>query len=95
MNATKAIWKFELTPGNVVIPMPKGARIISTGNQNGKIVVWAIVDPTAEKVDRLILCLPTGAPIVPKIEVMPFLGTLQFDGGSFIIHVFDGGEHNG
>jgi hypothetical protein len=42
------IWKFELEVTDLQeVVMPSGAEILSVGNQDGKLCLWAMVSPTA------------------------------------------------
>lgn len=50
----KTIWKFELeTTGNQTLKMPIGAEILSVQTQFDKPCLWALVEPNAEKEDRV------------------------------------------
>lgn len=86
--AKREVWKFPIAPivGVCPIAMPKGAEILHVAAQENKPVLWALVDPEAEKEDRMVIGWITGAPI----EVHgPYahLGTVLLDGGSFVSHV--------
>ena len=89
MNAT--IWKFEFPwpPDREVftVVMPKGAEILSVGNQFERPVCWARVDPLAELEDRFFAVCGTGLGS-PAASDSTYLGTVQFAGGSLILHYF-------
>lgn len=89
----QSIWKFsipvrELTDV-VKFEMPKKLRILSVGNQNECLCIWAHVDTLSEKVVRHFSVLGTGHPYIPKTGDVLFLGTVQFDGGGLVLHIFD------
>lgn len=85
----RTVWKFKLssimTP---VIIMPKGARIIKVGRKKSSPTIWAIVNPDAVKVNRLIRVYETGQPLPD--EPGQYLDTIEFLG--HVWHLFDGGE---
>lgn len=85
------IWKFTLSATSV--EMPAGARLLSAGVQDHDIVVWALVDPYAERVWRRIAVVPTGG--APPAESGGFLATVTMDHqveGRLVFHLFDRGE---
>jgi hypothetical protein len=94
---TKVIWKSELVSApTAVVQMPKGARVLSVGRQEG-LVVWYLCDPEAPSIHRLFRIESTGIPFLEPMDrfLRPppkesFIGTVtNGDGG---IHVFDCGE---
>ena len=87
----KQIYKFMVPLGTYEFTIQKGAEIISAGVQNGTLVVWAIIDPTAPLVTRRTLVVGTGHPFYP--EDGNFIGTVCM--GNFVWHVFDFGEADG
>lgn len=91
MNQT--IWKF--TVGFPVdsehIEMPRGAKILTTEMQHGHLRIWAMVDPSQDKVPRLIQIAGTGHDLSTRI-MGEYIGSFQLDGGNLVFHVFDGGE---
>ena len=84
----KKIWKFTLTQPLNAISMPKGARLLDAQMQGNVLVLWALVDPDAEKVIRDILLCGTGNTIH---EAFAYVATVQVP--PFVWHVFDGGEN--
>lgn len=89
------VWKFELRPWSIFLDMPAHAEILSVGVQGEHptetAVVWALCDPDAPKVSRLVAAHPTGVPLPPAMHDAAFVGTVQIEGG-LVFHVFDGGE---
>lgn len=86
----KAIWKFklELERDGVPTRLPKGAEIISTAFQCDELFIWAIVDPEAERVERMICVIPTGAGF-PDEPQFRFLFTAHHKSGRLVYHVFE------
>jgi hypothetical protein len=85
------VWKFELRPWSVFMDVPEGATLLSVGAQRGDVVVWALCDPEARKVRRLLAAHPTGVELPRALRGTTFVGTAQMDDG-LVFHVFDGGE---
>jgi len=93
---SKTIYKFHLNPGTNVVPMAKGATLLSVQMQNNLITVWALVDNPAAESMRHIMVLGTGWEVEDvessTIIASRFLGTVQLMGGARVFHVFDIGE---
>lgn len=82
------IWKFNLrTHGAKRVSMPKGARVLSVQNQGGAMVLWALVNPSAPEAERTFYSAMTGEPF--DAEKLEFIGTVQFNNGEFVAHVFE------
>ncbi|HTE62790.1 MAG TPA: hypothetical protein VK631_20715 [Solirubrobacteraceae bacterium] len=88
------MWKFELRPWSIFIDMPKGAELLSVGVQGETAVVWALCDPDAAKVSRLVAAHPTGPALPPALRGASYVGTVTVEDG-IVLHVFDGGERDG
>lgn len=87
-----SIWKFPIRiDDELVIAMPRGARILHVGMQNGDPQLWAMVDTEALKVDRNFAIRGTGHPADGLKEVL-FVGTFMMAGGGLVFHLFDRGE---
>ena len=91
----RQIWKFEqdgrhLVTGPMVIVMPKGAEILSAGVQRSDtLVVWAMVDPSAEQVEHKIFVVWTGWDVDVR-GLGRFIDTVHAIG--LVWHIFDVGE---
>ena len=68
--------------------MPKDAQIISVGEQYNRGVLYARLNPEHEKEDRHFTVLMTGQIIDPAYDGT-FLGTLMFDGGTYVLHIYE------
>lgn len=85
------IWKFDLAIADKqTVDMPLGARILSVGAQFDKPRVWALVDPTKERVPHRIYIYGTGWPVGDvNWSAHIFLGTVVTAGGALVWHVFE------
>lgn len=86
-----AIWKYPLNiVDEQIIEMPNGASILHVDGQDGRLCVWARVDPEAEKVWRRFSVRGTGHTVEKGqlAEHSPrYLGTAEV--GPFVWHVFE------
>lgn len=76
----------------ISVQFPKNSRLLSTHNQGGKLVVWAVapdVSPqTSEELNYSICVMTTGSRVEMTPENWKFLGTVLMDDGAFVLHVF-------
>ena len=79
----------ELPVGQFSITVPKSARLLSVGNQNGNLVFWYIVNPEEmeETKDVQFIGIETGSS-VQSLNKSKFINTVQFKGGAYILHLF-------
>ena len=88
------IWKFDIGESfDSWMEMPKGAKILSVQIQKGRLCLWAIVNPDAERVPRHIVVVGTGHEL--GFCNGAFINTIQMAGGDLIWHIFDLGEGGG
>jgi len=85
------VWKFPLaTIDAQAMIAPRGARPLCVQVQGDPPMehpcLWAIVDPAAELVTRIVRVYGTGHPIVE--EHGEYVGTYQMSGGALVFHVF-------
>lgn len=71
--------QFDSLPGRVPL---KAGKILSCGNQNGKLSIWFLEH---ESFYFDVLIVETNVAIGNDWE---FLGTVQFQNGMYILHVF-------
>jgi len=85
------IWKYELSPGQQVIKLPKGANILSVTAQEEVVCLWAFVTPENEPEMRVFRILGTGDLINNEFSELEFIGTVQLDTLDNIVslHVFE------
>ena len=83
------VFKYTLEARSNVHPVPFGALILSGGQQNGQLCLWALVNPDERDVQIEITVVGTGWDVTgdPVQRVESFLGTVQV--GAFVWHVFD------
>lgn len=98
------IHKFDLTGVDSRIEMPAGALILSanyqdeilmgpSGKQNNlrHFRIWALVDPDAVKVKRLVYLIPTGVQFDQAAAKAFFVSTI-FTPDGLVFHIFAGAE---
>jgi hypothetical protein len=83
------IYKYELKIEDYqVLQMPKGARVLSVGNQRGKLCLWAVCDQDAPASLRAFEIFGTGNPISEDRTIeRTFIGTAIVE--PFVWHVFE------
>jgi len=86
-----AIHKYLLLPHSGVyeVEIPTNSTFLSVQQQFNKIALWfrvgiPIVDIKKVKFHVFL----TGQDIMSPVYMFPFLGTVQFDSGDFVLHVF-------
>jgi hypothetical protein len=85
----KTIYKYHLISPMSNIKLPKGAKILSVINQLEKIIIYALVDPEELELEEFTFAiLPTGTYPATYNDNYIFLGTVSFNGGSLVFHVF-------
>jgi len=87
----KTIWKFplELTDRQSV-GMLAGAEILSVQIQGATVCLWAIVEPSGQREERVFEIIGTGQtvwPTEPDRQVRKYIGTVQQ--GPWVWHVFE------
>ena len=75
-----------------LVDMPRGAKLIDVQMQDGKAVLWAVVDTSHSSTKRIINCVMTGEPVPNSGIVDNHIATAQHNG--IVAHFFDGGEYN-
>lgn len=78
------IWKYELKLGRNEIMMPLGATVGHGAEQNGKMFLWAHVDPKAKEICQIFEVIGTGWETPPNGQ---YAGTMVMSNG-FVWHVF-------
>ena len=89
----EVIWKYGLPiVDRQTVTMPIGAEILGVQEQAGGLQLWAIVDPDAEREQRVIEIVGTGNQMVDVIAeglARHHLATVQTAGGLLVWHVFE------
>lgn len=87
-----SVWKYSIPVGQledvIAFAMPIGAHVLSVGNQNEWLCIWAGVNETDREEKREFYVVGTGNPL-PPVSRGDFIGTVQFMDGKFVVHVFE------
>ena len=82
----KTIYKYDVPLLDMVtMMMPVGAEVLSVGVQDGRVCLWAMVDPTTPLMSRVFYVCGTGGPV--NVGDARFIGTVQMD--FFVWHIFE------
>lgn len=79
------VFKYKLSPEQNLIEMPRYAKLLHVGEQDGEAYVWAAVDPERPVETRVLWVVPTGVEIDSGLT---FVGTVQFADG-LVFHAFE------
>ena len=83
------IWKYPLlVVSQQRIMMPAQAQILSAQIQQGKPMLWVLVNPRNEKVERIVSVYGTGH-VHDRDSFGTFIDTFQMQNGELIFHVFE------
>lgn len=82
------IYKYQIpVTDEQTLRLPLGAKILSCGNQFENLCIWALIDKSQKNTeDKIIRIYGTGHDIPNLFQ--SFLGTVIFDQGRLIFHVF-------
>lgn len=84
----KTIYKYPIALDGKV-EMPIGAVVLTAREQDDNICIWAQVDTLQAAVEtRTFQVFGTGNEI-PTDHVMCYFGTVMFQGGALVFHVFE------
>ena len=90
----KSIYKYDITSNSEV--MAPIIRVLSVGEQHGRICVWAEVDLDRPNEQWIFHCLPTGVAVysddndVSVFDYYDYYGTVNLMMGSLIYHIYGG-----
>lgn len=82
----KTVWKYKLDSRSV-LAMPMGSQILTVHEQEGKVCLWALVEPDMEYETRKFVIIGTGQALSEK--PYRYIGTTYLEGGAFVFHVFE------
>jgi hypothetical protein len=88
----KKIYKYELPAahgGYLILSLPANAEIISTGMQDDKLMLWALVNPENDLETRSFSLYHTGDDINFIAGKNRFIGTYSLRNGKYILHLFE------
>ena len=80
----KTIYKYELISQDVSMKLPLGAEILTVQIQDGRPMLWALVTPGNELVDRFISTVGTGWEVEDNMKYI-----CTYMEGYFVWHVFE------
>jgi hypothetical protein len=88
----KCVYKYTIgepaITGVIAIDIPGNAKILSAHNQREQLHIWALVDPNAVFRQRIFHYFGTGIKF-KNHDLLQFIGTVMFDNGNFVVHVFE------
>lgn len=85
----KTVWKYRLEERDrQTLVLPRKTEILSVGVQDGRIFVWAKVDPETQVFEpRTFVIVGTGNPV--PVDAALFIGTVHLYGGELVLHIFE------
>lgn len=85
----KTIWKYPLKiTDRQILNIPRGAQFLSVIEQDGTLMLYALVDPDFIEKQYEVLIRGTGNPIDEAyLRFCDFIGTVQMPDG-FVWHIF-------
>jgi len=89
---SQTIWKYQLQV-TTDLKLPAGSRVLSVGNQEERVVLWAMIDPKSSKIrTRRFRIYLTGEEFNGDPGI--FIGTVQLkdqmdETKQFVCHVFE------
>ena len=84
----RTIWKYLLeVTDRQTLNMPRTAKILHVGVQQGLACLWAEVTPGAAQEERTILIAGEGHALPD--DNMRYIGTFQLSGGKLIFHAYE------
>ena len=83
----KIIHKYQLLNETHSINVPEGAEILSVQTQNNVPCIWMLINPKETMFDiRTFFMVGTGNCFNQEGK---YVGTVQLDGGSSVMHIFE------
>jgi hypothetical protein len=71
------------------VRLPLGARILSVGQQNGVMFLWALVNPGEQRTERRTLRVAGTGHEIADVDELQFIGTVHMHGGALVFHIFE------
>ena len=90
------VYKYKIKKSeHQLVEKPMGARIVAAQSLGENIWLWGLVDTDEKRKEkRNIVVLKTGQDIsIAHPDRLLHLGTVQFDEGALVYHVFELPEH--
>lgn len=85
------VYKYEIPPQKEFeLEIPEWAIVLNPALQDGKPIIWVLLDTEDEVVKRKFVFYETGEEIPEKqASNLMFLGTLMFTGDTIVSHLFE------
>ena len=74
----RTVWKFELKVGMNKIKIPTVSEMLTVGEQEGKIMMWAEVDSKDKETERVFLVVGTGEEIGEDLA-LDYMGSTKVE----------------
>lgn len=91
MTEKRTIWKFALEGFDPVLEIPAGGEVVAVDLQDGRLTMWAMVDPTEPRVQRQFHVVGTGETFDHPAS---YRGTVQMPNG-LVWHLLEDGAQAG
>lgn len=90
----KVVYKYPLAlTDHQVVRLPLKSTVLSVQEQNGSLVIWAVVDQSIPQTDYEFRIVGTGNPFPnDMLRGYQFLGTVQESRRPLVWHVFGKGD---
>lgn len=86
----RVVWKYALEATDwQTIEMPGGAEVLTVQVQHGEPVLWALVDPDNELMERTFRMAGTGHRNLAYFGLGRYVGTFQLEDGGLVFHVWE------
>ena len=87
---TLTIWKFPIEiKDEHEIDIPSPAIPLTFQIQNGKPILWCLVDPNMGLIKKKFFLTGTGHVIITTLEELKYIGTTQLLHGMLVYHLFE------
>jgi hypothetical protein len=81
------IYKYPISVNDeIVIKMPKDAKVLTVQMQKSEPCIWALVDPDKEEIERRFYLYGTGMTVTHSES---YIGTFQMLNGGLVFHLFE------
>lgn len=87
-HGLKTVFKYSLSLDDIIeVEVPIGSQLLHVGLQDGRLMLWALVDTAANPCIKRVRCAGTGHKIVE--DDLRFIDTVHMVGGRLIFHFFE------
>jgi hypothetical protein len=85
----RTIWKYPLAVTDAQhVTMQRGAKVLAAQAQDDALCLWALVETNEDTEQRVVYVVGTGHPVIDNIADFTHVGTVQFQDGALVFHVF-------